>query len=280
MLTAVLLFSLMDAGLKALSEHYPPLQVSVIRSASSLPLVSAWALWTVGLRPLFRVRWSLHLFRGATGIAMMTSFAYSLRVMPMSAVYSIFFVAPIMITALSIPLLGERVDARRWAAIVAGMIGVLVVLGPGGKALMSLAGIAVLIAALAYAVSAITVRILSRTESTQALMIWLLVFMTLGSGALAAPGWVSIRASDAWVIVGIGAAGAAGQYAMVEAFRLGEASLIAPLEYTALVWGILLDITVWGVLPDSITWLGAAIVSASGLYLLRHEHVGVQRECS
>jgi drug/metabolite transporter (DMT)-like permease len=68
-------------------------------------------------------------------------------------------------------------------------------------------------------------------------------------------------------------AGALGQYAITEAFRLGEASLMAPLEYTALVWGVLLDATVWGVLPDAVTWAGAAIIIGSGLYLLHRERL-------
>src|SRR3546814_5676385 len=79
----------------------------------------------------------------------------------------------------------------------------------------------------------------------------------------------SIRALDGWLILGLGVSGALGQYLITEAFRLGEASLLAPLEYTALVWGVLLDATLWGVLPGAVTWLGAAIIVASGLYLDR-----------
>lgn len=278
MLAAVLLFCLMDAGLKTLSAHYPAFQVSAIRGAASLPLVLVWALWTDGVKNLFRVRWSLHLMRGALGILMMAGFVYALRTLPLSTAYSIFFVAPLMITALSVPFLGERVGPRRWAAIAVGLVGVLVVLRPTGEGVLSLAGIAVLLAAFGYSVSAITVRIIARTDSTQALMVWLLFFMALGAGVLAAPQWVPIRSADAWVIVGIGVAGALGQYAITEAFRLGEASLIAPLEYTALVWGVLLDATLWGVLPDSVTWIGAAIIVASGLYLLRRERIHVEAE--
>ena len=278
MLLAVLLFALMDAGLKLLSAHYPPFQVAALRGASSLPLVLVWALWTGGLRPLFRVRWSLHLMRGVLGIAMMAGFVFALRTLPLSTAYAIFFVAPLMITALSVPFLGEKVGPRRWAAIAVGLIGVVVVLRPTGEGMLSLAGLAVLVAAFGYSVSAITVRIILRTDSTQALMVWLLVFMALGSGALAAPDWVPLRAQDFWLIAGIGIAGALGQYTITEAFRLGEASLIAPLEYTALVWGVLLDATLWGVLPDSVTWLGAGIIVASGLYLLRRERVHAEAE--
>ena len=238
----------------------------------------AWALWTVASQPLVRVRWSLHLLRGVLGIMMMGGFVYALRTLPLSTAYSIFFVAPLMITALSVPFLGEQVGPRRWTAIAVGLVGVLVVLRPTGEGMLSLAGLAVLVAAFGYSVSAITVRMLARTDSTQAMMVWLLVFMALGAGALAAPDWVPIRAGDAWLIAGIGVAGALGQYTITEAFRLGEASLIAPLEYTALVWGVLLDSTLWGVLPDAVTWIGAAIIVASGLYLLRRERVHAEAE--
>lgn len=273
MVLAVALFSLMDAGLKGLAGYYPPFQVAALRGVASLPFVLVWAVATAGVRPLLRVRWSLHLLRGVLGVAMMAAFAYALRRMPLSTAYSIFFVAPLLITALSVPFLGEHVGPRRWVAIGIGLAGVVVVLRPTGEGVLSLAGIAVLVAALGYAVSAITVRVLARTDSTQSMMVWLLAMMALGAGAIAWPDWVPLRGADAWLILGVGIAGALGQYAITEAFRLGEASLIAPLEYTALLWGVILDATLWGVLPDQVTWLGAAIIIASGLYLLHRERV-------
>ena len=278
MLAAVGMFALMDAGLKTLSAHYPPFQVAAMRGLSSLPIVLAWALWTVGPGPLVRVRWSLHLLRGVLGIAMMASFVYALKRLPLSTAYSIFFVAPLLITALSVPILRERVGPRRWAAIFVGLLGVLVVLRPTGEGLLSVAGAAVLVAAFGYAVSAITVRVLARTDSTQATTFWLLALMALGAGGLALPGWVPLRAEDVWLIAGIGVAGALGQYTITEAFRTGEASLVAPLEYSALVWGVLLDLSLWGVLPDGLTWLGAAIIVGSGLYLIRRERVHAEAE--
>ena len=271
MLSCVAVFSAMDTALKVLSAHYPAFQVAALRGASSLPWLLVWAAATTGLRPLLRVRWSLHLLRGALGILMMAAFVYALRTLPLSTAYSIFFIAPLLITALSVPFLGERVGPRRWTAIAVGFLGVLVVLRPGGDGVLTTAGIAVLLAAAGYAVSAITVRVLARTDSTQAMVVWLMLLMAVGAGLLAWPTWVPIRAADGWLILGLGIAGALGQYLITEAFRLGEASLLAPLEYTALVWGVMWDATLWGVLPDGITWIGAGIIVASGLYLLRRE---------
>ena len=278
MLGSVALFALMDAGLKTLAPHYPPFQVAFLRGASSLPLLLVWALWTVGVRAMLAVRWPLHVLRGALGVMMMASFVYALRSLPLSTAYSIFFVGPLLITALSVPILRERVGPRRWTAIAIGMAGVLVLLRPSGEGMLSLAGFAVLLAALGYAVSAITVRVLARTDPTQAITFWLLALMAVGAGLLAWPQWQPLQGAHLWVVAAIGVAGAIGQWAITEAFRLGEASAIAPLEYTALVWGVLLDATLWGVLPDSVTWLGAAIIVASGLYLLRRERVHVEAE--
>ena len=272
MLAAVATFSLMDAGLKLLSVRYPPFQVAALRGGASLPLVLAWAFATVGPAALLRARWPLHLLRAAMSITMMASFVYALRSLPLSTAYSIFFIAPLLITALSVPFLGERVGPRRWIAIAVGLLGVLVLLRPhgGGPALATLA---VLLAALMYAISAITVRVVARTDSTQVMVVWVLVLLALGAGLLAAPGWVAVQWHDGWLIAGVGLAGAMGQYTITEAFRAGEASLLAPLEYTALLWGVVLDATLWGVLPDAVTWVGAAIIVASGLYLLRRERV-------
>lgn len=273
MLLAVALFALMDAGLKLLAPHYPPLQVGALRGLSSLPFILGWILATVGLPSLLRVRWPLHLLRAALGIAMMAGFVYGLRSLPLSTAYAITFVAPLLVTAMAVPLLGERVGPRRWIAIGVGLLGVLVILRPTGEGMLTLGGLAILLAAVCYAASAITVRLLARTDSTQAMVFWLMALMALGSALLAWRDWLPIQASHLWIIAGIGVAGSLAQVALTEAFRRGEASLVAPLEYTALLWGSVLDATLWGVLPDRITWLGAGIIIASGLYLLRRERV-------
>ncbi|MEO5596588.1 MAG: DMT family transporter [Lysobacteraceae bacterium] len=273
MLIAVALFGLMDAGLKLLSPHYAPLQIAALRGLASLPWVLLWAGATVGLRSLLRPRWSLHLLRGVLGLAMMVGFIFGLRTLPLSTAYAISFIAPLLITAMAAWILHERVGPRRWSAIAMGLLGVLVVLRPTASGLISLGGLAVLLAALAYAVSAITVRVLARSDSNQSMVVWLMILVGFGALALAAPGWIPVRDQDWTLIVGIGIVGALAQVAITDAFRRGQASLIAPLEYTALAWSVCLDLTLWNVLPDAKTWLGAAIIVGSGLYLLRRERV-------
>ena len=273
MLLAVGLFSLMDGGLKHLSAYYPPMQVAAIRGLSALPLVIAWVLWTGAAGTLWRIRWPLHLLRGALSIGMLAAFAYALRHMPLTGAYALFFIAPLLITALSVPLLGEHVGPRRWAAIGVGLVGVLVVLRPTGEGVLTWAGLAVLGSAVGYALSAITVRVLHRTDSAQSMVFWMTAMTAAGAGALAFAGWVALRPEDAWVIAAVGVTGFAGQVAITEAFRSGEASVVAPFEYSALAWGLGLDWLVWRALPDGWTFVGAGIIVASGLYLIHRERV-------
>ncbi len=273
MLAAVACFSLMDAGMKQLAGAYSTLQVTFLRGAASLPFVLVWVLATAGPRSLVPVRWGLHLLRGGLGMAMIGCFVYALRTLPLSTAYTIYFVAPLLIAALSVPLLGEHVGPRRWVAIGIGLVGVLVVLRPGVGGFISVPGLMVLLAATAYALAAITVSMLTRTDTPQSMVVWFLALLALGAGLLAVPDWRPLQWGHAGLIAGMGLAGAAGQVALTRAFQLGEASLIAPLEYTGLVWVIGWDLLFWGALPDRFTWLGAAIIMASGLYLLHRERV-------
>lgn len=278
MLLAVALFAFMDAGLKLLSARYPSLQVAALRGLSSLPLVLVWALASAPLRSLWRVHWPLHLLRGVLSVAMMVGFVYGISRLPMTTTYAITFVAPLLVTVMAGPLLGEKVGLGRWIAIAVGVLGMLVVLRPTGEGMLTLAGLSVLLGAACYAGNVITVRMLAQRDSTQAMVLWMLVLLSLGAGLLAWPSWQPLQWRDGWIIAAVGLCGTLAQVALTEAFRRGEASLIAPLEYTALVWVAMLDLTLWGVLPDMPTWIGAAIIVASGLYLLARERVHAEAE--
>lgn len=278
MVGAVGVLSLMDAAMKWISPRYPPIQVAALRGAVSLPIVTVWIALQGGFGQLLRVRWPLHLLRGVLGVGMLTGFIYAVRALQLAEAYTIFFIAPLLVTALSVPLLGERVDAGRWAAILIGFFGVVLVWRPTAFGALSVAGLAAIASAGAYALSAIVVRILGRTDSTLSMVWWFLALLTLGSGALAAPGWVPVGRADWPVLAVLAVTGAGGQYALTEAFRRGEASVIAPFEYTALGWGIALDAMLWSAAPSLAMLGGAAIVIGAGLYLIRRERVHVEAE--
>jgi len=271
MLLAMAALSVMDAAMKQLVGYYSPLQVAALRGLVSLPFVVAWVYWRErSFVTLIRVRWRWHLARGALAILMLTSFIYAISGMPLSEAYTLFFVAPLMITALSVPLLKETVDRRRWIAVLVGFGGVIIVLRPGITGLNLLA-IAVLVSATCYSLNAISVRILGRTDSTAAMSFWFIAMVAIGAGLLALPNWQPIRASDAFWLIGMGVTGALGQLLITEAFKCAPVSVVAPFEYSTLFWGLLLDVLLWGDLPGPLVYVGAAIIIGSGLYLIHRE---------
>jgi drug/metabolite transporter (DMT)-like permease len=278
MLIAVGSFSLMDASIKVLTPHYPAFQVTALRGLASLPIAFGWVVLQGGLGQLVRVRFGLQIFRGILGILSLASFTYGLRGLALAEAYSVFFVAPLLITLLAALVLRERVGPGRWVAIGIGFLGALLVLRPGGSGTVTLSGLMVLAAAACYAMSAVTVRVLGRTDSTPSMVFWTMLLVTLGAGTVALPLWRPIQPEHWGAIAAIAVTGSLAQWALTEAFRRGEASFIAPFEYTALLWGIALDWTLWRTLPSAITLLGAAIIAGCGVYLLRHSREYVEAE--
>jgi len=278
MLMAVGLFSLMDAGLKWLSPHYPAMQITAMRALASLPFVIIYIFWRGTAASLLKIRWPLHLLRGVLGIGMLALFTYGLKTLPLSEAYSLFFIAPLLITVLSVPLLGEKVGAARWIAISVGLLGVLIVLRPGTENLVSLGSFAILAAAMCYSISAIAVRVISRTDSSDSMVFWAMSMIAIGASCIAAPDWKPIATQHFLVLASIGITGFFGQVAITAAFQKGEASVIAPFEYSALAWGMCLDWLLWRTVPDGIALLGALVIIASGLYLIRREKVHAEAE--
>jgi drug/metabolite transporter (DMT)-like permease len=269
------MFSIMDTIMKLLSVQFPPMQVAALRSLSSLPLVCAYVAWRGGFKSITKVRWPLHLLRAAIGIVMLSLFAYGVRDLSLAEAYTIFFIGPILITALSVFVLKERVNGARWVAIAIGMAGVLVVLRPSGDGFLTLGGLAILVAAVCYAVSAVTGRVLARSDSSEQMVFWLMLLMAIGATTLALPAWTAVEPRHLPLLAGLAVSGFLAQLALTEAFSHGEASVVAPFEYTALACGVAIDWLFWQTLPDQYTLIGAAIIIGSGLYLIRHEK-GIQ----
>lgn len=278
MLVAVALFSLMDTAMKLLSAHYPAMQVTALRGLSSLPLVLAWCGYNGALRTMHKIRWPMHLLRMVLGIAMLFLFAFAIKKLSLAEAYTLFFIAPALITVLSVVFLKERVDAPRWIAIVIGLVGVVVALRPDGDGIFTLGGLAILGAAACYAVAAVAGRILARTDSNEQMVFWLMLLMGSGAFVIAWPNWVPLRPQDYLLLCGLSVSGFLGQLAITKAFSSGEASVVAPFEYTALAWGVGIDWLLWNALPDRYTLLGAAIIIGSGIYLVRHEQSHAESE--
>jgi drug/metabolite transporter (DMT)-like permease len=271
MIAAVAVFSFMDGILKYLSMRYPPMQVAALRGATSLPFTLAPVLLAGRLRDLTPRRWPMHLLRGALTTIVLGGFIYAVRELSLANTYSVFLAAPLIVAALSVPLLRERLAWRNWLAILIGFAGVLIMLRPSTSGLASLGALAALVGATAYALSAIAVRVLTRTDTTVSVVFWTVGLMSVFSGVIAAPGWVGIAAVDWKWLVALGALAATGQYLLTEAFRSAPPSIVTPFEYTALLWGVGIDRLVWHVLPSARVCLGGGVVIASGLYLIWRE---------
>lgn len=272
MLVAIAFFAVMDAQLKLLAGHYGPMQVAFLRGVTSLPFVLLPVLLRGRLARLKPVNVRLHLARGALSVLMLGSFIFAVRESSLATTYSIFMCAPLVVAALSAPMLGERVAGAQWGAISAGLAGVLLMIAPrGGGEWVSLGALAAVVAVATYSLSVVTLRLLSRTDTTESMVFWFSVLLSAGAGLLAMPAWVPLDLDHWPLFVGVGVTGALGQHFITEAFRHAPAAVVVPFEYTALLWGVALDFVIWRVLPGAVTLAGGAIVIGAGLYLLARE---------
>ena len=272
MLVAIAFFAVMDAQLKLLAGHYGPMQVAFLRGVSSLPFVLLPILLRGRLARLRPVNVRLHLMRGVLSVVMLGSFIFAVRESSLATTYSIFMCAPLVVAALSAPMLGERVAGAQWGAIAVGLAGVLLMIAPrGGGEWVSVGALAAVVAVATYSLAVVSLRLLSRTDTTESMVFWFTALLSAGAGLLAIPGWVPLHAGHWPLFVGIGVTGALGQHFITEAFRHAPAAVVAPFEYTALLWGVILDLVIWGVLPGGVTLAGGAIVIGAGLYLMARE---------
>lgn len=271
MLTAVAMFAVMDSLLKFMAGHYPPMQVACMRGLMSLPFVLAPVLWRRELHKLRMVNVRLHLLRGALAVGLLWGFIYAVAHSSITATYSIFMFAPLMIAGLAVPILGERIVPGQWGAILVGLVGVLIMLQPGSGQWTTMGIIAALVMLGCYAASILTLRLLSHTDTTESMVFSFSVLLTIGAALIALSDWQPLRASDWYLLLLLGLSGALGQHFVTEAFRWAPAAVVAPFEYTALLWGLMMDFVFWHVLPSTVTLLGGTIVIAAGLYLIHRE---------
>jgi len=193
-----------------------------------------------------------------------------LQSMPLAEAIAVAFTAPLFVTALAGPLLGEAVDARRWGAVALGFLGALIMVRPGSAAFRPEA-LLVLGSALAFSLFVTLTRRMTRTETNVAL----LAYSTLFAGTLSLPFlpfvWLAPAGEDLWLFMLIGLVGGMAAFLVIQAYRHAPASVLAPFDYTALIWGALFGWLIWHEKPGLQIWLGAAIVAAAGVYIARHE---------
>ncbi|PWC33882.1 DMT family transporter [Azospirillum sp. TSO35-2] len=270
MLVAMVLMTVMNALAKALAERYPLIEVTFFRNLFALLPAVAMVALAGGRQCLHTEHRMGHLWRAIVGLVSMMLLFWSYHLMPLANAVSISYSAPLFMTALSVPLLGERVGPYRWGAVAVGFVGVLTMVQPG-RDMIDRGSLVALTAAVCYALAMIAMRQLGRTEKPVTTVFYFTVIST-GLSALALPfGWTTPDAPALGLMLLMGLAGGGAQYFSTRAYALAPAVVVGPFSYASLIWATLLGWLVWGDIPTAHVLLGAGIVIASGLLILFRE---------
>jgi drug/metabolite transporter (DMT)-like permease len=264
-----LCFAIQDAGIKWLSAEIAVLQILFLRSLFGLVFLGTSSVFS-GEAISFRVNrpWLL-ITRSGLNILSWILFFTSLKYLPLATAVALFFSFPLFLAIISVPLLGESVGIRRIIAIIVGFAGVLLITNPAEG--LSIPALMMLGAALGWAIVASLTRILGEKENTTTLLFYtLLGFAVL----LAVPQywlWRSIEFESYLMIVGVAFVGVIAQFSVTKAYAIASPSLIAPFEYTALIWSAILGYLVWNDIPDAYAIAGAFLIIGSGIYIIHRE---------
>jgi drug/metabolite transporter (DMT)-like permease len=271
-LTAGFTLSVMDGLIKWSVGVFPVAQVVFVRSAFVLLFLCVILLRSGALRAVRTKRPWGHLLRVTLTITSILTFFESVKLLPLATVIAIGFGAPLFMTALSVPVLRERVGVHRWGAIVVGFIGVLVITQPGPDGLEWPALLAVM-SSLLFATHLVSARWLARTETDAALMFWQNLGVFVVSGLIVPFVWTPVGSTDLAMIAAMGALLLIGQFCTVRAFRTAPVGAVAPFQYGELIWAAIIGYVFWSEMPPSNVWIGAAIVISSGLYVIWRERM-------
>ena len=269
MLVSEIFWVAMNAMIKYLSSDFSTVQLLFFRNLIPIPAMLILLMATGKLPALKTSSPFTHLSVGLIGAAGMASLIYSLGFLSLSQTVSITYAAPLMITALSVPMLGEKVGFRRWAGVIVGFIGVLVLARPE----MGIDPVILLLLAstLCFAVVVVLRRRLSMTDESAVIVLYFSITVTTCASIFLPWYWQqpTLMQWGLLLIMGIFALGA--QFGMMQAIKLAPVSVIAPLLYVSLVFAVAIDILYWGLPPDRTTIAGAGIIIAAGLYVIYRE---------
>jgi len=285
-LIAAFLFAMMSVLVRWVGERYPVGQVVFYRSAFAiLPVVIIYA-WRRELMAAIRIgRPFRHLGRGLTAVGAMFCNFSSLARLPVVDATAISYVSPLFTVALSAIFLKERVRIYRWSAVIVGFAGVLVMLSPhldvsrnAANSVAVAGAVFGLVGAFFSAGSTVQTRALAKSETTSSIVLYFSIICAVAGLATLPFGWLTPTWPEFAALIAIGIFGGLAHIFLTESYRLAEASLVAPFDYTSMLWALLLGYLVFGELPDALVFVGAAIIASAGLFVIwRERQLGLQR---
>ena len=285
--SAIMLYSFQDVLMKLLSATYPVHELVFVRSLVALPILLAIVHFDSGFASLKVANTRLHILRALTMFIAYLSYYLALAAVPLTTAVALFFTSPLLITALAIPILGEKPKRKHVIGVLLGLTGMLFILRPGAGGFEP-ASLLALVAALAYAFSQLLAKKLGVADSASVMAFYSTgVFLYMGAGLgllfsvldMGAQAWPSARfLTRAWQMPGglelvmmlvTGVISGLGIYLLTQAYRQGSPQIIAPFEYTGLIWASLLSFAFWGLIPGTFTAIGAGLIVAGGIVVMR-----------
>lgn len=279
MVASTVVFSVMSAIIKKLGESYSIWEVSFFRNFFALAPAIAMVMASRRGWRVVRVRHILgHVWRGVIGVVSMILGFTAYRYLPLADSTAISFVSPLLVTGLAGPLLGEKVGRFRWAVVLVGFVGMLIIVRPGAGVVLQFGALLSFLAALSGAVAAVTIRQLNKTNSSITIVFYFTVFCTAMTAAPLPWVWQTPRTWELGLGIAAGLLGGTGQYLMTQAYAMAPAAVVGPFNYAGLLWAAAFGWMFWGDVPTWNVVAGAVVLVASGLTLLWHETRGRRRE--
>jgi drug/metabolite transporter (DMT)-like permease len=269
MATAAACYAIMHGTVRYLSSELHPFEITFFRNLFGFIVLLPWFA-VRGLQPLRTRRIGLHLLRASSNVVAMLMFFMALSMTPLVLVQALGFTAPLFTTVLAIFILGERVRLRRWTALMAGFIGALIIIRPGFQpievgALLTVGSAAV------WGFTLITIKILSRTDSAVTITAYMVLLMSPLSLIPALFYWTWPEPTAWFWLVVCGVTGTVAQLLMTQSFRVAEATVVLPFDFTKIVWGALIGYLAFGEAVDVWTFAGAAVIFSGVTYITYRE---------
>jgi drug/metabolite transporter (DMT)-like permease len=276
MLGTIAVFPVMNAMAKTLGQTYSPLQVVWARTFVHVVAVVLFFGWQMGLVRLYRARQpKLQFARSSLQLVSNTCFFFAIPLIPLAEAQTISFITPFIICGLAVLMLNEAVGPRRWSAIAIGFLGALIVIRPGfGDGVDPVGALLMLGNCTAYGMYAVLTRRVADADSAATSVAYSALVATAVTSCLVPFVWITPQSlGDVAMFVAMGVFGALGHWMVAQAYRHAEASSLAPFGYVQLIGAATMGYLVFGDVPSVWTWLGAAVIVSSGLYVAHREAV-------